>query len=63
VRPRRFDPASGIDLIKQQLDWINSGNGNLHRLSRSSMSAVEQLADCSNPGGDLGKWPISSELM
>ena len=49
MRQRRFDPAPGIDIIKQQLDWITSGNGNLHRLSSSSISAVEQLADCSNP--------------
>ena len=49
VRHRRFDPASSIDLIKQQLEGINGGDEDLHRLSRSSISAVEQLANCSNP--------------
>ena len=42
--------VAGIDLIKQQLDWIAGGNGDLHRLSRSSISAIEQLPNCSNPG-------------
>src|SRR5262249_4616253 len=34
----------------QQLEGITGGNGDLHRLSRVSISAVEQFADCSNPG-------------
>ena len=49
VRQRRFDPAPGIDLIKQQLEGIVGGDGYLHHLSRSSISAIEQLADCRNP--------------
>ena len=49
MRHRRFDPASGIDLIKQQLEGITSGDGDLHRLSGPAISAIEQLADCSNP--------------
>ena len=50
VRHRRFDPAPGIDFIKQQLEGIVGRDGYLHRLSRSSISTIEQLADCSNPG-------------
>jgi hypothetical protein len=50
VRHRRFDPALGIDLIKQQLEGIIGGDGDFHRLSRSSISAIKQLADCSNAG-------------
>jgi hypothetical protein len=46
----RLDPFPGIDLIKQHLDWIIGGDGDLHRLPRSSVSAIKQLADCSNPG-------------
>ena len=49
VGHRRFDPAQGIDLIKQQLEGIVGRDGYLHRLSRSSISAIEQLADCRNP--------------
>jgi hypothetical protein len=45
-----FDPAPGIDLIKQQLEGITRGDGDLHGLSGSPVSAIEQLADCSNPG-------------
>src|SRR6516225_4939598 len=49
LRHWRFDPAPGIDLIKQQLEGIVGGDGYLHHLSRSSISAIEQLADCRNP--------------
>jgi hypothetical protein len=49
VGQRRFDPAPGIDLIKQQLEGIVGRDGDLHHLSGSSISAIEQLADCSNP--------------
>jgi hypothetical protein len=31
VRHRRFDPALGIDLIKQQLEGIIGGDGDFHR--------------------------------
>ena len=59
VRHRRLDPAPGIDLIKQQLEGITSGDGDLHRLSRSSISAIKQLADCSNAGSKFGAVPPS----
>ena len=49
VGDRRFDPFPDIDLIKQQLEGIVGRDGYLHHLSRSSISAVEQLADCCNP--------------
>ena len=50
VGDRRFDPAQGIiDFIKQQLEGIVGRDGYLHCLSRSSISAIEQLADCRNP--------------
>jgi exodeoxyribonuclease-5 len=49
VGHRRFDPAPGIDFIEQQLEGITGRDGYLHRLSRSSISAIEQLADCRNP--------------
>src|SRR6516164_1200853 len=49
VGHRRVDPAPGIDFIKQQLEGIVGRDGYLHRLSRSSISAIEQLADCRNP--------------
>ena len=49
VRYRRVDPASSIDLIKQQLEGIVGRDGDLDRLSRSAISAVEQLADCRDP--------------
>jgi hypothetical protein len=49
MRHRRFNPAPGIDFIKQQLEGITSRDGDLHRLSRPSVSAIEQLADRSNP--------------
>jgi hypothetical protein len=49
VGHRRFDPAQGIDLIKQQLEGIVGRDGDLYRLSRSSISAIEQLADCRDP--------------
>src|SRR6516164_10816513 len=49
VGHRRFDPAQGIDLIKQQLEGIVGRDGYLHCLSRSAISAVEQLANCRNP--------------
>jgi len=49
VGHRRVDPAPGIDFIKQQLEGIVGRDGYLHRLSRSSISAIEQLANCSNP--------------
>jgi hypothetical protein len=48
VRHRRFDPAQGIDFIKQRLEGIVGRDGYLHRLSRSPISAIEQLADCRN---------------
>jgi hypothetical protein len=44
VGHRRFDPAPGIDFIKQLLEGIVGRDGYLHRLSRSSISAIEQLA-------------------
>jgi hypothetical protein len=49
VRYRRVDPASSIDLIKQHLEGIIGGDGDLHRLSRPSVCAIEQLAYCRNP--------------
>src|SRR6516162_3996287 len=49
VGDRRFDPFPDIDFIKQQLEGIVGGDGYLHHLSRSSISAIEQLADCRNP--------------
>jgi hypothetical protein len=36
--------------IEQQLDTITGRDGDLHCLSRSFIPAIEQLADCSNPG-------------
>ena len=45
VGHRRFDPASRIDLIKQDLEGITGGDGDLHRLSRPSISTVEQFAN------------------
>src|SRR5215510_11339658 len=45
---RRFGPAPGINLIKQHLDGILGGHDNLQSLSRSTVSAIEQLADCRN---------------
>jgi hypothetical protein len=46
---RRFVPAPGVDIVKQLLDDITGGGEDLYHLSRSSISAVEQLADCSDP--------------
>jgi hypothetical protein len=51
VGHRRFDPFPSIDLIKQHLERITGWDGDLHRLSRSSICAVEQLANCRNPRG------------
>jgi hypothetical protein len=46
-------PAHGIDLLHKEpkgIKRIARGRGDLHRLSRSSISAIEQLADRRNPG-------------
>jgi hypothetical protein len=51
VGHRRFDPFPSIDLIKQHLERITGWDGDLHRLSRSSICAIEQLANCRNPRG------------
>jgi integrase len=46
-------PADGIDLLHQdpkEIKRIAHGRGDLHCLSRSSISAIEELTDCRNPG-------------
>jgi hypothetical protein len=46
-------PADGIDLLHQEpkgIKGIARGREDLHSLSRSSISAIEELADCRNPG-------------
>jgi hypothetical protein len=44
VRYRWIDPFTGIDVIKQQLDDIIGGYGDLHRLSRSAIAAKRQVS-------------------
>jgi hypothetical protein len=44
-------PVQSIDLFEQQLKGILSWRGDFHGLSRSAISAIEELADRSNPGG------------
>ena len=46
---RRFVPAPGVDIVEQLLDDITGGGGDLHRQSSSSICAIKQLADCSDP--------------
>src|SRR6516164_4799678 len=50
---RRFVPAPGVDIVEQLLDDITGGGGDLHRQSSSSICAIKQLANCSDPGSVL----------
>ena len=44
-------PRQRIYLLKQQLNGITRWRGDFHGLSRSAISAIEEFADRSNPGG------------
>jgi hypothetical protein len=46
-------PRQRIYLLKQQLNGITRGRRDLHGLSRSAISAIEELADRSNPAVSL----------